>query len=192
MPAHKLYCYVDESGQDTEGRLFVVSVVITGPQRDQALTLCERIEAETGKGRVKWVRTSYERRLAYIERVLSEPLLQGSLYASISYDTRAYLSFTVETIAWAIDASTNQPYKATVLIDGLPRSHEREVGSALRRLNIKTFKVRGIRKDENDALIRLADGVCGLVRAAVEGQVEMREVFEQARQKGHLVEHEAK
>lgn len=25
----KLYCYVDETGQDTEGRLFLVSVVVT-------------------------------------------------------------------------------------------------------------------------------------------------------------------
>jgi hypothetical protein len=28
----KLYCYVDESGQDTEGKIFVVSIVITEDQ----------------------------------------------------------------------------------------------------------------------------------------------------------------
>lgn len=26
MPGKKLYCYVDETGQDTEGKLFIVSM----------------------------------------------------------------------------------------------------------------------------------------------------------------------
>jgi hypothetical protein len=39
----------------------------------------------------------------------------------------------------------------------------------LRDLHIQTRKVRGVRKDENDALIRLADAVCGLVRDAEDG-----------------------
>jgi len=30
----KLYCYVDESGQDTEGEISFVSIVITGTERD--------------------------------------------------------------------------------------------------------------------------------------------------------------
>ena len=31
----KLYAYVDESGQDTLGELFLVSVVVTGEARDK-------------------------------------------------------------------------------------------------------------------------------------------------------------
>ena len=31
-----------------------------------------------------------------------------------------------------------------------------------------------MKQDENDALIRLADSLCGFVRAATEGQEEMR------------------
>jgi hypothetical protein len=30
----KLYCYLDETGQDTEGDLFLVSVVITEQERE--------------------------------------------------------------------------------------------------------------------------------------------------------------
>jgi len=49
----KLYAYVDESGQDTEGRFFVVSVVLFGTDRDTVLARLESLEARTGKGRVK-------------------------------------------------------------------------------------------------------------------------------------------
>lgn len=28
MPTNKLYCYVDETGQDTKGKFFLVTVVI--------------------------------------------------------------------------------------------------------------------------------------------------------------------
>lgn len=51
---------------------------------------------------------------------------------------------------------------------------------------IRFKKVRGVRKDENDALVRLADAVCGLVRAAMEGQDPMKELFERALKRGFL------
>ncbi|MEF3692334.1 MAG: hypothetical protein V3574_04760 [Candidatus Moraniibacteriota bacterium] len=33
-------------------------------------------------------------------------------------------------------------------------------------MRIKTKKIRGIKKDENNAFIRLVDAVCGLIRDA--------------------------
>jgi hypothetical protein len=51
--------------------------------------------------------------------------------------------------------------------------------------------VRGVRKDENDALIRLADAVCGLVRAAMEGQDGMRKLYEKGKKLGWLKELES-
>ena len=44
----KLYCYVDETGQDTEGRLFLVSVVITEQEREEFARELEQIESEPG------------------------------------------------------------------------------------------------------------------------------------------------
>jgi hypothetical protein len=74
------------------------------------------------------------------------------------------------------------------LIDGLPRSQQGEIGTRLRRLGIQTKKVRGVREDENDALIRLADALCGFVRTAVEGHDAMKDLFEWGKQKGYLKE----
>ena len=45
----KLYCYVDESGQHTEGAYFLVSVVIVAEERDQLEVLLLKIEQVSRK-----------------------------------------------------------------------------------------------------------------------------------------------
>jgi len=57
-----------------------------------------------------------------------------------------------------------------------------------RVLHIRVRKVRGVRKDESDALIRLADALCGFVRGAVEGQEAMQGLLEQGKRTGFLKE----
>jgi hypothetical protein len=181
----KLYCYVDETGQDTRGELFIVAVVITAQERNQLRQACEEIERDSRKGRRKWVKTKYDRRLAYIRQVVEGPIFAGKLNFAIYRDAQDHPSLTVQTIVRALSATGETDYKATVFIDGLPRSLERDVGLQLRRSGVRAKKVRGL-KDETDALIRLADAVCGFVRGAIQGQPAMRALFGQAIQTGVL------
>ena len=90
----KLYCYVDETGQDTKGQLFIVSVAIVADdsQREIALQRCTAIEHKTGKGRRKWTKTRHPQRASYIENILEEPLFQGQLYFSVYSESTDYLS----------------------------------------------------------------------------------------------------
>jgi len=67
MTIKKLYCYVDETGQDTKGALFVVSVIIAQKDRDEIVKLLENIERETGKKRTKWQGTGKMIKRKYIE-----------------------------------------------------------------------------------------------------------------------------
>lgn len=184
----KLYCYVDESGQDTKGALFVVAVVIVGTDKDQQVSFCEKTEKEVSKGFLKWIRTYPEKRLTYIRRILKEPLFKGRLYIGIHYDTKEYLVSTIGTIAWAIQTHTQKAYKATVLIDGLPRSQQGNVTLLLRKSGISTEKVRGIKQEGYDALILLADALGGLVRASVQQETEMMTLFEQGKRHGYIIE----
>lgn len=186
--ATKLYCYVDESGQDTRGSLFIVSIVLVDKEKDRATKLCEYMERASGKGHVKWIKANHSKRLEYIRYVLHEFFFIGKLNFAVYRNSRDYFPLTVLTIARAIVANVQGTYKATVLIDGLPRAQQRWVGSELRHLHIQVRKVRGLRKEENDALIRLADAVCGFVRLALEGQKEALELFERAKQSGFLRE----
>ena len=47
----KLYCYVDETVQDTKGKLFIVSVIVTEGEREQLARQLEEIEKNSGKGK---------------------------------------------------------------------------------------------------------------------------------------------
>ena len=155
----KFYCYVDETGQDTLGEIFIVSIVIADYERDLLRQICKDIERHSRKGHRKWAKTSYDRRVAYIRQVLERATFAGKLNFAIYRDTRDYAFVTVQAIARALNATGETDYKVTVLIDGLPRSLERTVGLQLRRLGIRAKKVRGL-KDEGDVLIRLADAAC--------------------------------
>ncbi len=181
----KLYCYVDETGQDTKGDLFIVTVVVTGNERDALRRACEEIEQISGKGRRKWIKTRYKRRVAYIRQVFQRPIFRGKLYFALYRNQKDYLALTVQTVVSTLQTAVKSEYKATVLIDALPRSLERETGLQLRRRGIHA-KVRGVKKDENDVLVRLADAVCGLVRAEIEEQPDMQYLFSQGVRRGFL------
>lgn len=74
------------------------------------------------------------------------------------------------TTARALHRKATPPYKVTVFVDGLRRQEIPIFSKTLRRLQVQTSKVRGVRREENDAFIRLADALCGLVRDAEERQ----------------------
>lgn len=55
-----MYCYVDETGQDSLGDMFIVSVVVP-EDRDGLLDYLIELEIKTGRGKVKWGRASLEK-----------------------------------------------------------------------------------------------------------------------------------
>lgn len=183
--ADKIFCYVDESGQDTRGRLFIVSVVVTGNERNQLRLRCEDIERRSGKGERKWSKTSRARRVSYIQELLEQKANFGRLYYRVCEGIEDYLTATVDVIARVLEINASHDSDTTILIDGLSRSLERAVGLNLRRLGIHVKKVRGL-DEENDALMRLADAVCGLVRAGLEGDPALGELWLRGLQVGFL------
>ena len=60
-------------------------------------------------------------------------------------------------------------HEVTVFVDGLLKHEAVRFGRLLRTRTQGVRKVRGVRKEQNNALIRLADALCGLVRDAEEG-----------------------
>lgn len=155
----KLYAYVDETGQETAGAFFLVAVVVAGEDRDALLEWLAAVEQATGKGKTPWHRSRHEARLAYIDRVLNDARFSGRVFYSVYRGTRAYHDLTLLTVAKALgERSGGNPYRVTVVIDGLPRSEIRLVSVGLRRLRVPIRKVRGAR-DESHALVRLADAM---------------------------------
>ena len=164
----KLYAYVDESGQDTKGVLFVVSVLVVEEHRETLLAELEAIETRTGKKNVKWHKARNLFRQAYIEEISHLPHLRYSVFFERFEDSKEYLELTAFATAKAIFKRAHGDYKVTVLVDGLNRREVTTFTKSLRDLRVQTRKVRGVRKDENDVFIRLVDAICGLVRDAHE------------------------
>jgi hypothetical protein len=166
-PAHKqkLYCYVDESGQDTTGELFFVVVAILSDDRDDIRRYLTDLEERSGKRARKWSRSTPRQRVAYIQGVLSRAAF-GGLYYSKYQESRAYVDLTILSVAKAINTHTAKPYAATIYVDGLQRTEEHRFARGLRKLRISARKVRGM-KDEGDVFIRLSDALAGFVRDAL-------------------------
>ena len=186
LAMQKLYCYVDETGQDTEGRFFVVAAVAVGEYRDQLRELLHRIELTSGKGQKKWKRATRKQRRAYMEMVLRTDEFRGTLFFAQFNQTRDYRTCVLEAVAAVLGvAAAHMRYQATIFIDGLGKTERFAVSLSLRRLHVSVEKVRGI-TDEAEALIRLADTLAGFVRDCKEGDPEFAELFNQAVRQGWL------
>lgn len=183
----KLYCYVDESGQDTRGKLFIVAVIVVGTDaRDELIASLEVIEQETSKGQLKWSNTNRTRRVEYIRSIVNLQLLVRKINYAHYTDTLDYLPLTVSTIEKALRETGEGDFTAIVLIDALPPSQARRIGNLLHQSGMPVKKVRGVRREESDALIRLADSVCGWVRDSHEAETDLRVLFDQAIREGIL------
>lgn len=90
MTRQKLYAYVDESGQDTKGLIFVVSVVVLGDERDRIEQRLQEIEKRTHKGAAKWHKSRHEFREAYIQALAAAAELKHAVFVSVYHDTLQY------------------------------------------------------------------------------------------------------
>lgn len=182
----KLYCYVDESGQDTKGEYFFVAVVVTSAnEREELRTFLKNIEAQTDK-RAKWFKSDWRRRRGYINAILTSNRFQGKLFFAHHTETKEYLEHLIADTAKAILRMAQPPYQVTVLVDALGRSDRRRFGKGLRALKVHVEKVRGL-SDESDEFIRLADAIAGFIRDGYEQKPAIQELYQNALRTG-LVE----
>lgn len=179
--------YVDESGQDTRGKLFVVAGIAV-ENSDELREFCESLEKTSGKGKLKWGHAQREKRLVYLRTIISEGSSFGLvLFYSVFRHTTDYDSATIEGIARIIHTLKHSSHHVYVYIDGLAKIKRGNYKTRLRRLGCPVKKVSRIRKDENEPLIRLSDALAGASAELLKYQdKELSELFSQAEQNGIL------
>ena len=129
-------------------------MVIVGVERETLRELLSQIEAASGKGRKKWTKATRKQRQAYLEQIIHRAEFRGKVLYARFEDTRDYLGCVLRALNQAVrKAAGGQPYRATVLIDGLGKNERHRVAAGLRQLQLSVDKVRGLR-DESDAFIR--------------------------------------
>ena len=183
----KLYCYVDETGQDVLSEFFIVVAVVSDEEQDFLRNELVKIESFAGTNQRKWHKTRSERRIKYLQIVMQRKIGAGKVYFSRYQKPLPYFLPFLETIEKAILARAQKDYRAIVFIDGIDKKKATELTNALRLRKVKLGLVRS-RRDESEPLIRLADMWAGCIRAAFLGKKEAKAIFEAAKQNDYLVE----
>ena len=180
--------YVDESGQDTKGELFIVAVVAV-ENSDEFRQYCESLEQSSGKGRVKWRSAQKMRRLDYLRSImLHSSSLQFTLFYRVFRRTTDYDSATIEGIARAIRRLRPIRSDVYVHVDGLSKSKCYVYKTRLRQLSCPVKKVNRVAKDEHEPIIRLADALAGASAELEKYQnEELHKIFSQAKKSGVLI-----
>ena len=161
-----LYAYIDESGQDTEGRFFVVGVLVIGETRATIQKQLEEIEKISGKGNSKWHKAKSNSRKKYIEAVVRLSELHSSLFYEIFHDDKKYVQLIGYATAHAILKKAKPSYRVSIFVDGFTQTELERLIPIFKDFQIRKRKLRGVRREENNAFIRLVDALCGLVRDA--------------------------
>lgn len=181
----KLYCYIDESGQDTKGKFFVVSVVILEENRQEILQELEKIENESGKRQIKWHKVRPLFRKIYFEKIAQAVLFGGTIFFENFTSGDYYLKMTSYATAKAIlKKAQKKPYTASIYVDGFNKKEVANFSKELRALQINKKNVRGVKRDENNAFIRFADALCGLIRDQEDGREWAIEMVRKLKKRG--------
>ena len=183
-----VYCYVDESGQHTQGKFYSVAVVIadTVEIRNKGEQRLLEIEEKTKKGLAKWKNTRYTIREKYLRAVISIPELKNCIFYSIYTDTRDYVNSTVETIIRVIQHQEKNTYEVMVVIDGLDKKSRQQISRRLKEKGVLRKKVRGIR-DEGSAWIRLSDAIAGFSWHVYENKPYTQTLCPEMQQKEYFI-----
>lgn len=183
----KLYCYVDETGQDTQGRLFLVAITLKEIGQLELLeNKLQKIEQTSGKNQAKWKKTTKKIKRKYLEGLLQIKELKNSIFYSIYESTKEYTSLTSLTVAKAV-LSKGDNYSVTVIIDGLNNKERDIVRMELKKLKIKYNKIRGM-KDEQSIFLRLSDSMAGFLREVYEKEDYALEFMKKFKERKIVVE----
>jgi len=184
MPKQKLYCYVDETGQDARSSVFIVVAVVNAGEQDEARVALTRIERATGTNQLKWHKTESSRRLKYLTLAV-EKGAGGSVFFGTFQKPLPFFFPTLEVIEAAVKAVARPSYTTRIFVDGIDRKKAAELTNALRVRGVSLEMVRA-RRDESEALIRLADMWAGCIRAALSGRPDERAIVERALKQNYL------
>ena len=165
----KLYCYVDESGQDPRSAFFVVVAVVSDQHQDELREKLHAVERHSRTGFRKWHKSQPERRLGCLESVLDQGIGTGEVFFGHYAKPVPYFFPMLDVLEQALKRQAKGQYSARVYVDGMDRKKAAELTGALRARGFSLGFVKS-RRDESEPVIRLADMWAGCVRAAFLGR----------------------
>jgi hypothetical protein len=159
----RLVClYIDDTGQQSHGRFFVVAGLAIADNHAAISRELERVEVLRGKRLRDWHHTTPERRVAYLTKALTIGLLHGGVFYKIFRDAPStqHPRLRSDSVQAAIGAFARTNRRA-IHYEGLTRTTRESLRCELRR--------RGLRCDvRNGELrrfpeLRLADSLSAMI-----------------------------
>ena len=181
----KLYCYVDETGQDVRSEFFIVVAIVSDKDQDFLRNQLLEIESLSKIGKRKWHKSRSERRKYYLGLALKEGAGRREVYFAHYKKPLPYFLPILETLEKAILDKAKEDYKAIVYIDGIDKKKAIELTNALRLRAIRLKLVKSVR-DESEPLIRLADRWAGCIRGAFLGKKDEKNLLNKAKNEKYL------
>ncbi len=128
--------------------------------------------------------------MKYLNKVFSNRYLFGEICFSVFPRSIDFDEPTILAIVRSIYRfKPSGKYTALVYVDGLTKTKRREYGVALRRHGLHVQQVRGIERDENNSLTRLADAIAGFAGDALSGSsADIKTLFARAKRNGVMIE----
>lgn len=167
-PKQKIYCFVDETGQDDRSEHFVVVTVVSISEQQALKEAIARLEEQSNVGSKKWHKLRAQEREAFIDMVINAQLAAGEVFFGKFQKPLPFFLPMLETLSRAIQMIAPDNHQAIVYVDGIDKKKAAELTNALRLKGVKTKHVRSAR-DESEPLIRLADRWAGCIRSSLEG-----------------------
>ena len=169
-PKQKLYCYVDETGQDAGSKFFVIVSVVSDQEQTQIRGELAEAEKDSKLGIKKWHRSRSPEKEDFLRLLIKQEVAKGDIYYRNFKKPLPFFLPMLEVVEKAIkDKVGNKPYVAIVYVDGIDKKKAQELTGGLRLKGISLSYVRGAR-DESEPIIRLADRWAGCIRDALEGK----------------------
>jgi len=191
VKTEKIYCYVDETGQDTGGKLFIVVSIVVMAEKTAVEIFLDACETKSGRYKNKWQKSTRIKRRRYVDIALSPALLREKIFWRMYKKSKNYIELTAEMVADSINTYFKNhgivSGEANIIIDGLNKKEKVRITQIIRQRRIKINKIRGMR-DQSNSLIRLADTVAGMVRDASEGSRDWQPVVEKLKKGGVINE----
>jgi hypothetical protein len=181
----KIYCYVDETGQDIGSMFFIVVAVINDKQQEPLRKQLKQFEIKAKTGKRKFSHAQFKRIKEYLK--LTQQLKPIKIYFICFRKPVIYFIPMLRLLEKAILKQAAKNYDTIVYVDGIDKKKSRELTNTLRELGIKLRPVRSAR-DQSEPFIRLADRWAGCIRKAFEKHKQEKEIFDQAIKNKHLQE----
>lgn len=183
----KLYCYVDETGQDPGSKVFIVVAVIVTSNIEAVRQRLHELEKSTKIGVIKWHKSNYKFRIQFLEEFLRQDNGDLHIYFLKVKKPVFYWLPTIEVLQKSLPNHSTAETQVIICIDGLDQFSAKKYTNALRTKMLKVKLAKGPR-DESEALIRLADRWAGCIRMALSGNKDCKTLMNRAKKRGVLKE----